>query len=496
MSQLINTLSFSKILKKCQKDPLFFSANILSIGTPWEMQKKIMQAIAIFPRVTVRSGHGVGKSWVSSQIALWFLFSFPNSTVLVTAPTSRQVFKVIWAYISNQYKKSKVPLGGRLLWNELRVTENWFALGLATDDPDRFQGFHSTDILIIVDEAAGVKDAIFDGIKGCLTSQNARLLLLGNPTSPVGYFAKSHSDGVIFNPNNKEDFFRFRKLHISSYDSPNVKQEKEIFPGLVTKEWIEAQKKEWGEDTPIFNARVKGEFPDVTEDGLFTLAQIEKAQNNDPDSDNLKGDGLYVLGVDVARFGSDETVIIRRKGNVVEEIKAFYSLDITETIGIILNQIKKYQIDIVNIDVIGYGAGVVDGLKEQLRYLNIKCKINGINVGEKARNSEKFRNKRAEYYWHLKKIIEDIYLPQDNKLVTDLFNTRYRITSNGQVAIFSKEEIKKLIKRSPDRGDALMLAFANPEDADDLYTTPLVVKGDLIDEEPTIDNSWILDKKK
>ena len=131
-----DALSF---IKRCQKDPLFFSRHVLGGEQPWEKQRQIMLSVRDNPRTVVPSGFGVGKTWVAARTVLWFLFSHPNSLVITTAPTWRQVENILWAEIRRQHQQSSKPLGGEVLRTQIKIADDWFALGLSTDEPARFQ---------------------------------------------------------------------------------------------------------------------------------------------------------------------------------------------------------------------------------------------------------------------------------------------------------------------------------------------------------------------
>ena len=142
-----------------------------------------------------------------------------------------------------------------------------FAMGLSADSPDEFQGFHSTNMLIVVDEAEGVAEPIYEAIEALMTSENCRLLLIGNPTTVTGSFRRAfHEDRELYHT-----------ITISAYDSPNVAEGAKTVPGLVTARWVKQRRKIWGEDNPIFQARVLGEFPEQSEDTLISLSAIEGA---------------------------------------------------------------------------------------------------------------------------------------------------------------------------------------------------------------------------
>jgi len=407
---------------------------------------------------TVKSCHGAGKSFVAADIALWFLLTHWPSIVLTTAPTDRQVKKILWKEIRTSYKRAKYPIGGTLLYQELKMDDDWYALGFTSIDydPDRFQGFHSVYILAVVDEAAGVTEDIYNAIDGVLTTDESRLLMIGNPTNPSGRFAKS------FNLPDSG------KISISAFDTPNFTHfgitETDIAentweakvtaelpaPYLVTPRWVYDRYIGWTPGSPLYIARVNAHFPQVGNDSLIPLQWIEDAVNR-----TLPRTGHTELGVDVARYGSDETVIMSRNGPVVKIIKILASSDTMTVAGEVSIALKDTDARVAKIDSIGIGAGVYDRLKE------LNKPVVEMQSGASALDKERFANARAEWWWTLRERFEvgDIDIPDDETLISQLSDIKYKVRSNGQIIIESKEEMKKRGLQSPDRADTLMLLF-------------------------------------
>ena len=229
-----------------------------------------------------------------------------------------------------------------------------------------------------------------------MTSAECRLLLIGNPTTVTGVFRRAFH----------EESHLYYNVTISALDSPNVTAGKVQIPGLTTARWVKERKEIWGEDNPLYRARVLGEFPDLAEDALIRLSEIEAAGQREkpssgvePAADQSKNASPHpapteyeelVLAVDVARFGSDRSVILRRRGQRVEEIRTFQKLDTMQLTGWVAAAIQEFQPDRVCIDEIGVGAGVVDRLREQ------GYQVKGINVARWARQDKLFANLRAE----------------------------------------------------------------------------------------------------
>ena len=166
-------------------DPVEFVRRELD-ATPWSKQAEIMEAVRDHTRVSVRSCNGSGKTYIAAHVVLWWLMCFPDALVITTAPTEHQVRDVLWREVRRAYRGHEALIDGKLLRTALELGDKHFALGLSTNEAERFQGFHEGHILFVVDEASGVREGIFEAIEGSMTSQHARMLLLGNPTKLTG----------------------------------------------------------------------------------------------------------------------------------------------------------------------------------------------------------------------------------------------------------------------------------------------------------------------
>ncbi len=436
--------------------PVRFAEEVLEVEL-WSKQREVLEALSDHRRVAVKSGNGLGKGFSAAVAILWFLCCNDPSVVLSTAPTFRQVRHVLWREVHRLYRRARYSPGGKLLETRLELSDRRFALGLSADSGEEFQGFHSPNMLIVVDEAEGVEETIYEAIEAVMTSENCRLLLIGNPTTMSGTFRRAFY----------EDRELYHTVTISALESPNVTEGRMVFRGLTSRRWVEERKKVWGEENPIYQARVLGEFPDQAEDTLISLSRIEAgmtarplASNGEeppeaPEGDGGEETGPVVIAVDVARFGSDKSVILRRRGPVVEEIKAYRGLDTMKLAGHVADAIKRWEPDEVVLDEVGIGAGVLDRLREQ------GYRVQGVNVGRPARDSEHYANLRAEGYWNLRQLFLDgaLEIPVDNDLVGQLAALRYSFNSTGQVLMESKEEMRHRGVPSPDKADALMMAF-------------------------------------
>jgi len=441
-----------------QQEPVDF-VEIAFKETLWQKQKDILYSLRDNRRTSVRSCHGIGKSFIAARAVLWFLYAFPNSKVITTAPSFRQVEDILWREIRMARSKSRVFLKGSFTQTKIDVGEDWFALGLSTDEPDRFQGFHAVNILLVIDEAAGVKEDIFEASEGVVSSEKARTLLLGNPTSTGGTFFQS---------------FRlpsYNKISISAFDTPNFTangitlediisgawQDKvKVIPApyLITPEWVADKYLRWGAGNPMWEARVLGTFPIQGDDTLIPLQYIEQAITREIE---VKDTDPEQIGADIARFGVDKTVFITRKGPKTVEIQEYSHMDTMETSERLYDFSRFHPFGKLCVDVVGVGAGVVD----RLRQLEDKREVCDINVGLPALDPERFFNLRAEIFWNLRErfINGDIQIPNDEDLMAQLANIKFEYTQKGQIKLESKDDMKKRGLPSPDKADALALAF-------------------------------------
>lgn len=420
-------------------DPVWWCEKILG-GRLWSKQRQILESIRDNPRTAVRSAHSTGKSYAASHAALWWLYNHRPAVVLTTAPSFRQVRAVLWQEIRAAWHGSLYPLGGDLLETELRIDDRHFALGLSADTASAFQGIKSENMLVILDEASGVAPDIWTATEAVLTGGHARLLTIGNPTDPQGPFREEFR-----NP-------RTTKFHISAFDTPAFTGEP-LVPGLVDSEWVEDKRHRWGEDSALYQARVLGDFPQQGEDTLIPLSMVEAAMARECPAGEPN-----ILGVDVAWTGSDSSVIVHRRGPAARVWGRYQHTDPMELAGWVCRALAETGASHVNVDVIGIGAGVVARLRE------LGKPVTGVNVGEGARDTERFVNRRAEIFWALRERLQtgDIAIQHDEDLACELTAIRYKVTSRGQIQLEGKDQMRKRGLHSPDRADALALAFCGP----------------------------------
>lgn len=470
-------------------DPAGFYEDALNT-TAWYKQIEILEAVFKYPKVAVPSCHESGKSYNAARIIITYLMTHSPSVVIVTAPTWNQVKNVIWRGINAAYNNANIPLGPKPNTTTWNLSPDWYAIGISTNVAENFAGFHSNDILVVVDEASGVKEEIFEGIAGVISNRNARILYLGNPTQIDGTFAKECANPLVkvfqvsafdtpnFTANNIRDTEDLLRIftppeganaldHMMSADA-NLTYAVE---GLCSPRWAYEKYLEWGIDSPLWQSRVMGQFPSQAEDALFNLQELINCM--DPEYREENGYDVHTgspeFGVDVARFGSDHTVIAPRRGGLVYDMLSYSKQDTSVTAERVFRMLDLTDWNTrIKVDDTGVGGGVTD----QLRLIRDKGNQGGqpyhftivpINFGESPRNKEKFLNRRAEMYWNLRELVHNhkVALPKDDILLNELASIHYTFTSKQQIQIESKDDIKKRTGKSPDRADALVLAFAD-----------------------------------
>lgn len=434
---------FTEFLARYRNDPVRFVKEMLGI-TPDAWQISLLEAVAASERrISVRSGHGVGKSAVLAWTALWFALTRYPSKCVMTAPSSTQLFDALFAELRGQV--NNLP---PFLKELLVVTADKISLKAAPDEvfisartsraetPEALQGIHSAHVLLLVDEASGVPAPVFEAASGSMSAHNATTILTGNPTRGTGFFYDSHTRMAD----------QWKVFHVSCTDSPRV-----------SPEFVEEMKLRYGEDSNAYRVRVLGEFPRSDDDTIISLDLAESACTRDV-SGSPTAD--LVWGLDVARFGGDRSCLVRRQGNLCLDIKTWRNLDLMQLCGAV-----KAEYDIaepkpvsIMVDAIGMGAGVVDRLRE------LGLPVLGVNVSESP-SIGNYRNLRAELWYRARDWLakRDCKLPKDDTLIAELTSVRYLFSSSGKVQVESKDDMKRRGLSSPDVADAFILTFAAPE---------------------------------
>lgn len=434
---------FLEFLKKYRDDPVGFVRDILRTKPdPWQIE--FLKAISSGNRrISVRSGHGVGKSTAASWAMLhYFLTRYPVK-VVVTAPTSAQLFDAMFAelkrWVNELPEVLKVLIEVKADRIELKAASSEAFISARTsraETPEALQGIHADNVLLVADEASGIPESVYEAASGSMSGHNATTLLLGNPTRNSGLFYDTH--------NRLKG--EWKTFHVSCLDSPRVSDA-----------FVREMQLRYGEDSPAYHVRVLGNFPPREEDTVIPVELIDGAMNREI---KIAKQTRSVWGLDVARMGSDASALAKRRGPVVEEIQTWKGLDLMQLTGAVVAEYEalppsEQPVEIL-VDSIGLGAGVLDRLRE------LGLPARGINVAESPAMKGTYANLRAELWFKCKGWLanRDVKIPKDEQLFAELASPRYTFTSSGKMQVESKESMKKRGLPSPDKADALCLCLA------------------------------------
>jgi hypothetical protein len=425
---------------------------------PTGYQDDIMQALVRERRACARGPHGLGKTAINAWAVLWFSHTREGEDwkVVTTASAWRQLTVYLWPEIHKWARRLNPQVTGRpLLRDDVELLDlaiklrTGQATAVASNDPEKIEGAHADHILYIFDEAKIVPGETFDAAEGALSTGEAYALAMSTPGEPSGRFydIQRHAPGY-------EDWW-----------TRHVTLEEATGAGRVSAEWAEARKRQWGEESAVYQNRVLGDFASSDEDAVIPLAWVEAANQRWLE---WRESGLAIpqtcVGVDVARGGEDDTVLAHRAAHVITELEVSSKADTMVTTGRVVNALAAGGYAVV--DVIGVGAGVVDRLREQGK------PAIAFNAGEgtELRDSTGmlgFLNARAAAWWAMREFLDPangskVCLPPDDMLTGDLTAPKWWETSRGLIQIEAKKDIKSRIGRSTDRGDAVVQAFWTP----------------------------------
>ena len=436
---------FTFMVERYQRRPLDFVLEVLGAAPdPW--QYEALTALQRgHTRLSIRSGHGVGKTTFLSWVLLWHACCrFPQKAVC-TAPSAQQLYDALWAELLLWLRR--LPPAWQALFHptsdrvELRSRPDESFISARTsrqEQPEALQGIHALFVLLIADEASGIPEAVFEAASGSMSTPGAITILTGNPTRSTGFFHKTHTS----------DADRWWTKRVSSEDSKRV-----------SRDFIEEMAQRYGRNSNAFRVRVLGEFPASQGDTLMGAEVVEQAMERAIPANMEEPE---VWGVDAARFGVDSSVLIKRRGFVIPELpRSWIGLDTMQLAGVIKNEYDRIVYEphrpyAIVVDSIGIGAGVEDRLREQ------GLPVIGVNVAETPSVEGRYRRQRDEL-WQL---CADWFatrkpsLPWHDRLRDDLVGPTYTFTSDGRLIVESKAEMRARGLPSPDFADSLCLTFA------------------------------------
>jgi len=464
-------------------DPVGWARDVLGIHL-WSKQVEICDSLLNNKRTVVASCHSSGKSLVSSVLSCWWVAVHPPGSAIVvsTAPTYRQVNAILWEEMRKHHRAAEalgLPLPGSITGSDVWKLDNGEMVGMGRKpkdgDSNAFQGIHRRYVLVVIDEACGVPEELWTGVEAITTTANSRILAIGNPDDRETTF------GEVY----EEDRYAplWNRIRIPAYSTPNFTGEyvPDPLPDVLLQcSWVADRRAAWGEDDARYKAKILAEFPDNSEFGLFGSPLLAKAFVDT--DEQVTGIGRLILGVDVARYGDDRSVVAARRGKLCWIADDWKDLDTVETAlrvqklahelarkdeeGVYLETVE------IRVDSIGVGAGVVDTLEAaRVKYERKHGKPAYFTVREmngSARPPQDLGGSTTGYgnaraYWHdqLKLQMRNgtVRLAPHDDLRDEMRGVRFRYSS-GKMYIESKEEMRRNGRKSPDYSDAIVYVTA------------------------------------
>jgi len=413
----------------------------VTLSTPGK-QLSVNDVIEEAIQLAVRSGHTIGKTTLIAWLILWFMSTRPHPQIVVTSNTETQLNTKTWRELSKWHQRSI-----NKDWFQWTATkfyhvahpETWFASAIpwSANKPEAFAGTHERYVLMIFDEASAIPDIIWETAEGSMNTPGAMWVVFGNPTQNSGRFFECFGK------------FKHRWLtrEVDSRQSRRADQKK-------IAEWIA----DYGEDSDFVRVRVRGLPPRAGNNQFIASDIVETCKRYKAEGYQVQA---VILGVDVARYGDDSSVILRRQGRMVWPLKKYRGLDTMQLADKVIeekNDLQKDGIDVdyVMVDGVGVGAGVVDRLKQLGQEDIIE-----VNAGTKARDDKEFANLRAEMWGTMRDALKaGLQLPDDRELHEELCQPEYYFTNKQQLMLEKKEDMKARGLSSPDCADSLALTFS------------------------------------
>lgn len=478
-------------------DPALWAQEVLGKQL-WSKQREIAQSVVNNSHTAVVSCNGAGKSGLAGILAVWWVAVHDprDVAVICSAPTYIQIARVLFKEIQDNFRLAKEH--GQTLPGYITQSQEWklddgtvMAWGRRPADKDivsAFQGIHRRYVMVILDEAGGIPEDLYTATEAVTNTEGARVLAIGNPDQRGTPFHK------IF----REDP-TWHKIKISAFDTPNFTDEKnevqpELLPLLIQPEWVERQKISWGIESARYKSKILAEFPDEADNTFFSQIALDRSIDAEVDEDyNI----VPKLGVDVARFGEDDSVVYLNRGGRVRKVDNWTKATAIET----ANRVHRIAIDNgckeVRVDGAGLGGPIIDILAN---LANGKYTVISMLGSAASPDNTRWMNARAYNFDSLREqmMAGEIDIdPEDKILLDELLMIQYKFSAKGAIQIESKDDMRSRGVKSPDHLDALVYATAN---LDHIINSPYADKkpGDvmtwdtsMLDDQDPFLSKWI-----
>lgn len=409
-------------------------------------------------------------------LALWWASTQPGARVILLAPTYRQINEIVWREIVALYKRARWPLGGKLAVepeNGLRWRDGRQIFGFSTDGKERVAGF-SGNILYILDEASGIDDQTHEVVA---TSPRGRVCQISNPTRSDGAFYRSHHQGrSVWHTISISSEEAARENRLITYSDGSTGR---LYEGIADDAWVSARAAEFGTESYFYDVRVRGAFSRQTDNAVIPLGLVEAAQARWTLNPGL---GRLEVGVDVARFGSDSSCIVWRRGTWASKPIVIQGADNVTVAGRVLELVRAErrggETAVVRVDT-SNGGGVADILRRSAEHENGALEVLDV-LAQDGSGTIEFSKRRDEVWFRMRAWLLTGALAPDDMLGQDLVTPTYDFDERGRRKVESKRDLKKRLGRSTDRADALGLAVFSedePFDAERVLDIPMPKAG-------------------
>ncbi len=449
---------FEPIYERWRSDINLFAEEGMNFKPTWQQKElfDLVQLESILPeekrrkRIAVASGQGPGKTAASVIVGDWRCLRYPDALTIVTSPSMRQCRQ--WIDEQKRLLKDAHPLLQRFMkcYNtrvEINGNDIWGIKTATATRPENLQGIHEKRLTFIADEASGVPRPIIETIKGTLSNPDALFIQIGNPnTTDCAFFDcfTTHRD----------------QWHTLKWNAEDTARD---YPHIVSPARNRALELEYGRDSDVYRVRVQGDFPSQDPNSIMAIDDLIACTKT-----SLMGCAGIIdilphnkaIGIDYARYGSDESCVARRLGLAIVNYKVFVKVDprnVTDYAFRLQYDSSWKDKDCWYIpDAGGMGQGIAHSFWEAGKQV--------LEFHTQSRPYDTmFSDQYSEAWWNLRNLVKEhiCHLPNDPRLLKQLSTRQYYMDRKGKIKVETKDEWRDRteITESPDRADAIVMAF-------------------------------------